>query len=202
MANIHQRNERVKEIDREWLSMFYERTTNQFTLARESLHNTHQWAITLTFGIITAVFTLSNNMGYPNEYGLIVLLLTFPLMIRFFFRSCLEYSIQRKWQEIRNCLDKYYLEKTTKQEKELIDCIETYYFLWKSPIMISKIICDNLKLAYFWPFLLYFGLIGWGYYSLLITKSITNLIIIISILVLGMLVYEIVSFVNYRGFKQ
>jgi len=49
------------QIDEGWLRLFYSKVYDQFTLSRESLHNTHQWAITLTFGVITAIFTISNN---------------------------------------------------------------------------------------------------------------------------------------------
>ena len=185
-------------INNKWLEKFYDRVTNQFTLSRESLHNTHQWAITLTFGIVTAIFTISSENPYPNEYGFIALVLTFPLMMRFFVRSCLEYSIQRKWQEIRNRQDVFYFRESKKSYKELKDCIELYYFKWKSPISIWKIIWDNLSLAYLWPFILYFYLIIWGSLSI----QLTNLVLITVIIVVSFLVFEIVRVFRYRGFKE
>lgn len=187
------------EFDEKWLYAFYDRVTDQFSLSRSSFHNTHQWANTLTFGIVTAILTLfREENSYPNEIGFITLLLTFPLMLKFFIRSCLEYSIQRKWQIIRDNLDKYFLKSKRKSEKEeLMKSIQKYYFEWKSPVTIWKIIYDNLRLAYFWPFLLYIGLILWG--AIMLSRS--SLIIISSIAVVIFVFYELIEFFCYSGFK-
>ena len=190
-------NKSNEQIDEDWLRNFHIKVYDQFTLSRESLHNTHQWAITLTFGVITAIFTISNDQKYPNESGLVILLLTFPLMIRFFFRSCLEYSIQRKWQRIRNNLDQYFLNSDKKNKEILLKSIDTYYFDWRSPIPVFKIIIDNLKLAYLWPFLLYSLLIIWGCVSIKLSVLLINIIFLTGIMIL----IEIIGFFTYRGFK-
>jgi len=187
-----------EKLDEQWLMLFYERVTNQFTLSRESLHNTHQWAISLTFGIVTAIFTISSTNPYPNEYSFVALLLTLPLMIRFFIRSCLEYSIQRKWQEIRNRLDIYFSNRKKKQYDDLKKCIDLYYFKWESPISIWKIIWDNLSLAYLWPFVLYGGLIIWGSISLFMTNLIKTTCFVVFLIT----IFEISRLICYRGFKK
>jgi hypothetical protein len=187
------------ELDEKWLYMFYDRVTDQFSLSRRSFHNTHQWANTLTFGIVTAILTLfREENSYPNEVGFIALLLTLPLMLRFFIRSCLEYSIQRKWQIIRDNLDKYFLNNKRKSERiELIKSIQKYYFERKSPVSIWKIICDNLKLAYSWPFLIYIGLIIWGALKLQMSTEMLISSVFVSIYVF----YELITFFCYSGFK-
>lgn len=188
-----------KSFDKNWVQLFYQSVTNQFSLSRESLHNTHQWAISLTFGVVaTALSVQRSDNPYPNEYGFIILLLTFPLMLRFFIRSCLEYSIQRKWQAIRNNLDKYLLNKTNRNFQILKKSIDLYYFKWKSPVSIWKILWDNLKLAYLWPFVLYIGLIFWGMNKLIMT----NLVCISSIVVGIIVIFEIYQFFSYEGLHQ
>jgi len=192
-----------KRFEKKWLDLFYTRVGDQFILSRNSLHNTHQWVITLALGLITAVLTLgSNTNSYPNEYGFLALLISFPLLFRFFVRSCLETSIQYKWMTIRNALDKYYFLSNHKDfrkqkvEDYLEETIILYYFDWKSPNSIWKIIWDNIRLAYFWPFIVLISLIIWGYFSLPFTFIIT-----ISTIVVGVyIIYEVSTFFTYRGF--
>ena len=189
------------EINEKWLSKFYDRVSEQFTLSRTSFHSTHQWAITLTFGIVTAILTFSNEFDpYPNEIGFVALLLTLPLMIRFFIRSCLEYAIEKRWEKIRNNLDNYYYNKNNNNKNKLLKSIDDYYFNWKSPISIWKNIFDNLRLAYAWPFLLYIGLISWGATSLYWHSSLLIQISVLSVSIF--VIIEISSFFCYPGLRK
>ena len=187
-----------------WFELFYARATDHYTLARQSLHNTHQWAITLIFGLVTAVLTISSASNpYPNDMGFIALLLSFPLMFRFFVRSCLEYSIHEKWRVIRETIDQYYYccKLDPKKEKDaknyLLEVIDLYYFKWKSPSTLWSIAWSNLKLAYLWPFILYLFFIIWGASVLYMTPIIGA----VSIITTGFMVYEIIMFIIYRGFE-
>jgi hypothetical protein len=86
-----------------YLDALYDRVNDQFTLSRNSQQNTHQWVISLALALITAVLTLgSNQKPYPSEYNFVAILISFPLLFRFFVRSCLETSILYKWMTIRN----------------------------------------------------------------------------------------------------
>lgn len=192
-------------LDAEWLEWFYARVTDQFTLSRQSLHNTHQWVITLAIGLVTAVLTLGSQQSlYPDESGFIAVLVSFPLLFRFFVRSCLECSIQYKWMAIRNALDRFFyvkgsdLETKSVAERHLRDTIELYYFEWKSPLSLGAIVWDNLRLAYLWPFGLLLGLIVWG--AVVLTMS--PLICVVATVTFLYMIYEVIAFVMYRGFKH
>lgn len=182
-----------------WLHDYYLRITALYNVSRQSLHNTHQWAITLTLAVITAIFTLDKEAGYPNENGLLILLIGSPLLVRFFIRSCLEYAIQLKFQIIRDELDRLFLssEKTVSSFVRLKKVIETYYFEFRSPQELRIIMKNNLKLAYSWILIVWIGLILWGFISLGIDcKSFFILII-----VLVFIVYEFVSIFKYPKLK-
>lgn len=188
-------------INEKYLENFSSRVTDEFSLARQSFHNTHNWVITLSVGIVAAILTITKgNNEIGREYGLIALLLSFPLILRFFIRSCLEYSIQCKWMEIRNSLDSYFFEGNKEikkiRKKYLIESIKFYYFEWKSPISMCEIIKDNLKLAYSWPFILYPLLI-----LQLISTPQSCLVVIIEIIVSVFIIYELCTFFKYRGFN-
>lgn len=194
---------KLEKLDEKWLGLFYSRVTDQYTLARNSLHNTHQWAITLIFGLVTAIFTLSSSQNpYPNEMGFIALLLSFPLLFRFFVRSCLEYSIHEKWRKIRDVIDKYYYYPKIDSQHErdvqiyLREVIKIYYFDWRSPCSLGSIIKSNLKLAYLWPLIIYIFLIGWGFIQLPYTPTIK----LVSIITIMFMIYELVAFLTYKGF--
>jgi hypothetical protein len=190
--------------DDQWLELLYPRVTDQFVLSRQSLHNTHQWVISLALALITVVLTLGGqDTPYPNEYGLVAILVSLPLLFRFFVRSCLETSIQDKWMAIRNAQDMYlYCRDNQKPEtdqaaRHLLETVELYYFQWKSSRLLREIIWDNLRLAYLWPSILVTGMLVWALTSLCITP----LVAAVAVVVGAYMVYEICSFVTYGGFQ-
>jgi hypothetical protein len=205
-ATVHAvTNQPSEALDEKWLGWFYARVTDQFTLSRQSLHSTHQWVITLTLGLVTAVLTLGSQQSqYPNELGFVALLASLPLLFRFFVRSCLECSIQYKWMAIRDALDRFYYltgadpEVRHRAENYLRETIELHYFNWRSPLSLWTIAWENLRLAYLWPFVLLASLIVWGGLALCMSP----LIGVVAIVVIVYMAYEFISFVTYRGFKR
>lgn len=191
----------IKSINKKWLCIFYDRVTDQFALSRQSLHNTHQWAISLALGIVTAVFTIGGKKNpFPNELGLLIILLSFPLLLRFFIRSCLECAIQHRFITLRDALDIYFSRDRKKRKlmkPYLIEAINTYYINFKSSRKLGKIAWENLRLAYLWIFILWIGLIVWGGISAQITKN----LLIVFLIVLVFVVYEIISFFCYERLK-
>ncbi|MBN1970354.1 MAG: hypothetical protein JW870_13375 [Candidatus Delongbacteria bacterium] len=187
-----------------WLEAFYGRVNDQFVLSRTSQQNTHHWVISLALALIAAVLTLGGNeKPYPSEFNFVAVLVSLPLMFRFFVRSCLETSIQNRWLVIRNALDEYNYIKSnnedqiTEYREYLNQVISLYYFRWKSPTKIGKIVWDNIRLAYFWPFIVIIILLIWGYIAL----PLTRMICVASIVVSSFMIFEIVTFLYYKGFK-
>ena len=204
--NALEKDFKIPENDRtNWYEQLYQRVTDQFTLSRESLHNTHQWVITLTLGLTTALLALDGETSvYPDRFKFIVVLISIPLLFRFFVRSCLECSIQYKWITIRNALDYYYLYFQLNDEKKkhdaenyLLETICLYYFHWKSPKRLRRIVWENLRLAYLWPFILIIALLVWGFLEI----ELDHLLLWIVVLTSGVMLFEIFSFIHYRGFK-
>jgi hypothetical protein len=82
----------------EWIHLFYKRIDQNLVSTRQGLHTSNQWALTLGIGILTAIVSMSNSsQNFANEFSLLALLLSFPILLRFFIRSCIEYSIQEKF---------------------------------------------------------------------------------------------------------
>lgn len=140
-------------LTKEWLKLFYSRIDNNFSSTRQSLHTTHQWVLTLSIAIITAIISFSaSGNPYPNYFGLLILIISFPILLRFFIRSCIEYSIEEKFIILRKEMDFYLLNcgKYSKSDfdKRLLNCVQSYYIDWKCPTKLTKICWDNLLLAY------------------------------------------------------
>jgi len=204
-AKVREAPRAEEPFDADWLGWFYARVTDQFDLSRKSLHDTHQWVITLSIGLVTAVLVLpSQSSPYPNEFGLVAVLASFPLLFRFFVRSCLECSIQYKWMEIRNALDRYFYLQDAPPEirsaasRHLRETIELFYFDWKSPKSLWAIVRENLQLAYGWPFLIAIFGIAWGARTL----SMSPLLGFVAWAVVLFMIYEIIAFVKYSGFNR
>lgn len=190
--------------DSEWLMLFYEQVGREASSARESQRETHNWVITLAAGIVTAVLALGGDeLKYPSELSFVGLLIVIPLFFRFFVRSCLEYQIFNRWIILRNGLDGYFIAKQASKDsgdkamKYLEEIIQLYYFQWKAPKPIPKMIADNLKLAYGWPFIILFVLLVWG----IIAQTMTTLICYTLIVFIPWMFLEINWFIGYRGFK-
>ena len=99
----------LEQMNDDWFETLNSRVNGELGLARRSYHTTHQWVITLTVGLITAVLALGKEkIVYPTEFSLLAVLAITPLMIRFFVRSCLEFAIFYRWKMIRDALDTYF----------------------------------------------------------------------------------------------
>ena len=88
-------------------------------------------------------------------------------------------------------------EKICEAEKFLIETIELYYFKFKSPRKLGRIIWDNLQLAYLWTFIIVIGLLVWGF----VVIPFDNLVTIVVVLAGLFTIYELISFFTYRGFR-
>lgn len=191
-----------EQVNDQWIKLFYSRIDSNLSTTRQSLHATHQWVLTLSIALITAIFSIpSRNDRFPNYLGLMILIVSFPILLRFFIRSCLEYSIEEKFITLRNEID-YYLIFATKSndkklKKRLVSCIQYYYYDWLCPRKLTKIVWHNLKLSYLWIFLLYVGLVIWGIVSVVgdlpmfIIGGFSAIIVVL----------EIFMFITYKGFK-
>ncbi len=191
----------IESINNEWINKFYDRVTDLFILSRESLHNTHQWAISMALGFITVILAINGTENtFPNELSLITTLLSFPLLLRFFIRSCLECAIQYRFMRVRDTID-WYLSSSKEKRKELkphlLDVINCYYFHSTSPTKLIKIIWDNLRLAYWWIFIVWTGLITWG--MVIVKKNPTINLIFYCVLFFS--IYETLSFLQYKRFR-
>lgn len=196
------KKENIKMSYEEWLKLFYGRVDQNFSTTRQSLHTTHQWAITLNIALITAIFSLSSTSNpFPNRTGLIILMISLPILMRFFIRSCLEYSIQEKFKTVRNELDYYFTHKNIGNIKvlnsELYECIDSYYFKWLSPMKLISICWRNLLLAYMWIFIVNLGLLIWAICTVV---GDIPLYTIGSLSVL-MILFEFVTLIRYEGFS-
>lgn len=192
------------EFHREWLPMLYEQVGRELSLARESQRESHTWVITLTAGVLTAFVTLGNtSFSYPTESLFLGVLLITPLLFRFFVRSCLEYQILHRWTTLRNGLDKYFFFKSREPEKAnqaleyLKEIIQLYYFDWKAAKTFTRMVWDNIKLAYGWSLIIMLSLLIWGFSEQRITQNIRYALFVF---VPWMLV-ELYLFFSYRGFK-
>jgi hypothetical protein len=186
----------------EWLKMFNSRVSSELSLARNGYTTTHQWVITLTVALITAVLALGRgSIEYPTQFGFIAVLVITPLMVRFFVRSCLEYAIFRRWVAIRNAIDKYfYLKGSGVQEaqaKEYLDeVIRLYYFLWKSAIKRKVLLVDTLRMAFLWPLIVLISLIVWG----VICLSFSVVLAVVGVVVAAFVFVEVKGIFTYSGF--
>jgi hypothetical protein len=195
----------IPKHDDQWFHMFYEQVGRELSLARESQRETHTWVLTLTAGLFTAFVTIGKDgFQYPTENLFLGVILVTPLMFRFFVRSCLEYQILHRWTELRNSLDAYFYAINDAPEHveaalhHLQDIIPKYYFRWFASKSFGRMLLDNIKLAYGWPFLILLGLLLWGF----ALQTITPIIRAALWLFIPWMFLEIFWFFRYHGFKQ
>ena len=192
----------VSETD--WLKLLYGRVDSEFALTRNTVATTHQWVISLTVAGITAVIAFSGTgLTYPTELSFAAVLALIPLMFRFFVRACLEYTLFHRWLKIRNLLDKYfYSQYSTPNTAEinksnLLKAIDLYYLGPSSSKKFGKMVGDNLRLAFLWPFILLIGLAAWGFAC----QELTLFVTIVVILSMGITLLELYWFGTYKRFR-
>jgi|Deesub1362A_J573_1020465.scaffolds.fasta_scaffold35792_1 hypothetical protein len=181
---------------------FYNAVGREVSLARDSQRETHNWVITLvggTFVAIAAFAQASQDSLLLGEATFLIALLLTPLVFRLFVRSCLEYQNFNRWISIRNALDAYYFARNYRPEladqarDNVIESVRLYYFRWKQPKGIGKMIWDNIQLAYGWPFILNALLLAYG-----VAKATMTLVIAIALIASGTwMAFEAINFVRY-----
>jgi hypothetical protein len=163
---------------REWLEKFYSECGRETTLAYNVLNHSNNWGVTLITGIVAAVIigsiNIENNIlsfSYPNFYLWIFVIIGWIIMLRFFARSALGLINLYRWNELSKAVASV-LSLSEKNplypifERNCIRTIDAYYFQWRSPVKIGKLLLRNMKLMYTWPFVFIFALIVWGVISL------------------------------------
>ena len=189
----------IEVSEAEWLKLLYGRVDSEFALTRNTVATIHQWVISLTVAGITAVIAFGGGkLTYPTESSFVAVLALVPLMFRFFVRSCLEYTLFHRWLTIRNLLDKYfYSQYSTPQTSEinkskLLKAIDLYYLGPSSAKKFGKMVGDNLRLAFLWPFILLIGLVAIGF----VYQELTLFVIIVVALTGGITLLELFWFVT------
>lgn len=194
----------IQVSEAEWLKLLYGRVDSEFALTRNTVTTTHQWVISLTVAGITAVIAFGGGkFTYPTESSFVAVLALVPLMLRFFVRSCLEYTLFHRLLTIRNLMDKYFYSQYSTPHKseinksELLKAIDIYYLGPSSAKKFGKMVWDNLRLAFLWPFLLLIGLVALGFAN----QELTLFVIIVLTLAGGIMVLELFWFVTYKRFR-
>lgn len=191
-------------LDEKWLHDFYNQVGRETSLARESQRETHNWVIAIAGGVIAAAWALGTDQSfYPTEKSFILVMVIIPFIFRFFVRSCLEYQNFNRWVSLRNSLDKYYFactihpELSQKAMDNLINQIRLYYFQWRLPKSINKMIWDNLVLTFGWPLLIIVCLFVWG----LVEQSKSLIIWVVLSMVAFWMLFELTNFIIYFAKK-
>lgn len=166
-------NSKDIQLSQNWLDLLYARIDNEFASARSNWTTIHQWVISLTVGGLTAAFALNQGeFTYPTPFGFSAVLCILPLMFRFFVRACIEYTLFHRWLRIRNAIDAYLATGRAKsvlkkaKERELKVILANYYFHHWSAHTFLRMVWDNLRIAFLWPFALLIGLIYLGFANL------------------------------------
>jgi len=182
-----------------WLVEFYQYAGRETTLAFTVLNDYHRWALTLTIALLTAI-ALGKDVA-PAPLPFIVILGSSLLLFRFFVRSSIGYVNLYRWNTLTSLIVKYWRATGSKEESEawksLEKAIEIYYVQWKSPIRLSKIVWDNLRLAFLWLGIVILGLVIWtssGAFECRFTM------LVLALWAVGMGL-EIYWFVTYRMFR-
>jgi hypothetical protein len=197
-------------MERSWVEELYQECGREVSLAYNTFNHTNNWGITLATGIVAVVFITAIRsvegqitVIYPNIAYWFAVIIAWVIMTRFFVRSCLALVNMYRWNTIIFSASKLLsLPAENKQtpifERNLAKKVKAYFYDWRSPIPMWKLVWECLRLIYIWFFLIMLGLILWG----LIAMSEKEILWIVGILLFVIpTAWEIISFVRYRGFK-
>lgn len=101
--------------------------------------------------------------GIPalSPVSLIVLVLVFPLLVRFLVRSMIAYNNLLRFNKIRDASWKFLQGQSQWRDFSSTYCL--YQLKWKSPETVLKSIWSNMKYGYMWLFAVFVAAIVWGF---------------------------------------
>jgi hypothetical protein len=161
-------------MERKWLEAFYKECGREVSLAYEVLNYSNNWGVTLVAAVLATGFLstvrIQDNrviIQYPTIIHWYYLVFAWIVMIRFFVRSALGLGNMYRWNVLIYASSKILsLPENHPYQPIFINNfakkIDAYYYKWKSPIKKQKLIWQNLKLMYFWFFLVILALFIWG----------------------------------------
>lgn len=196
-------------MERSFLEKFYTECGREVSLAYNVLNQTNSWGITIVIAVLaTSLFSALKLNGsswhflYPTIVHWYIVIVSWIIVLRFFVRSALGLVNMYRWNElIYSTFKVLYLPDNHPNrdlfERNLIKKIDAYYLRWLSPKPRRKIIWQNLKLMYFWFFIIILGLFIWGIICLSrdVSYYLGLLLFIIPTLI------EIVWYIRWYGMK-
>jgi len=196
-------------MNRSWVEKFYTECGREVSLAYNTFNQTNHWGITLVTGIVALAFITSIKyvegelkIVYPNIAYWFVVIVAWIIMIRFFVRSCLALVNMYRWNNLIYAASKLLSladghPDALVFEKNFAKKVKAYFYDWRSPIPMQKLVWECFRLIYIWFLLPLLGLIIWGL-VVLYEQTLWLLGLLIFILPTG---WEIYAFLTYRGFK-
>jgi len=196
-------------MERSWIERFYGECGREVTLAYNTFNQTNSWGITITTGIVGAVFIAAirsaegkTTIVYPTIPYWFVVITAWVIMTRFFVRSCLALVNMYRWNTLIYAASKILSlpEKHSEMplfERNFAKKVKTYYYDWQSPTPLRELLWECFRLIYIWFFLILFGLIIWGF----VVLDGESLWPVGFLLFLLPTIWEIFSLFTWRGFK-
>jgi len=199
-------------MDREWIRDFNKECGRELTLAFQVISQANNWGLTVATAIfgatLLAIIKFGNDQNpisftYPTFATWYIIIFSWIIMLRFFIRSCIAHINIFRWNKLMKLINLYLsVPENDSRSKELenncIKAINLYYFEWRSPIPMKRLIWDNLKLMYLWFMAPVIILFLWG----LISLDIHNIAWGIGLLIFGVpTLLEILWFISYPPFR-
>ena len=196
-------------MNRTWIEKFYEECGREVSLAYNTFNQTNNWGITLATGIVTLAFITSTKyvddkvvITYPNIAHWFVVIIAWVIMTRFFVRSCLALVNMYRWNTLIYAASKMLSLPEDHPdvpvfERNLAKKVKAYFYDWRSPIPLRKLVWECFRLMYIWFFLVLLALIIWGIIALH-SQTLWIVGVLVFLLPTG---WETYAFLVYRGFK-
>lgn len=196
-------------MDRSWIEKFYCECGREVSLAYNTFNQANNWGITLTTGIVGIVFisAIRSEQGaitiiYPNIAYWFIIILAWVVMTRFFVRSCLALMNMYRWNTLIFAASKILSLPPEHPEVPIFERnfakkVKAYFYDWRSPHPLRKILWECFRLMYIYFFLILFGLIIWGF-VVLYGQTLWAIGLLLFFLPT---VWEIYSLLVWRGFK-
>ncbi len=161
-------------MERKWLEIFYKECGREVSLAYNVLNHSNSWGVTLaTAALATGVLGSGKFesgkfiLFYPTVVHWFFVILAWIIMFRFFIRSALGLANMYRWNELISATSKVLSLPEDHPYAPILNknCakkIDAYFYEWRSPRKKKYIVWRNLKLMYFWFFLIILTLFLWG----------------------------------------
>lgn len=136
-------------MDNEWLNNYYNRLQSEYQYSLNKKDLLTNWSLTIVVALFTIYFGLYNVVQVVVPWVKFALIVgTLVVLIHFFVNSLLAYGFLKKWREVREKIENYWITNDSELFNQIKKDLQTIDHGRRMTIGLSSVISSQLKAGF------------------------------------------------------